>query len=146
MKYIKSILVIVLCLIFTQIVYTKVDKYRFFQFFSVSGQSLSFDDQNALSIDNNLDTYKLGQLRFKLISDDKALLRNIKTKEEVICDVIKRQNSFLFIEDSDSNIQNHFIIYNDWYNEQKGYKCIYIKYNNLDQKVIVSYAGIARTL
>ena len=127
MKYIKSILLIVFMLIFTQVVYTKVDKYRFFQFFSVSGQSLSFDDENPLSVDNNLDTYKLGQLRFKLISDDKTLLRNIKTKEEVICDVIKRQNSFLFIEDSDSNIQNHFIIYNDWYNEQEGYKCIYIK-------------------
>ena len=146
MKYIKSILLVVLCLIFTQIVHTKVDKYRFFQFFSVSGQSLSFDEENALSIDNNLDHYELGQLRFKLISDDKALLRNIKTKKEVICDVIKRPNHFLFIEDKDSNIQNHFIIYNDWYNEQEGYKCIYIKYNNLDQKVIVSYAGIARTL
>ena len=146
MKYIKSILLIVLCLIFTQIVYTKVDKYRFFQFFSVSGQSLSFDDENALSIDNNLDTYKLGQLRFKLVSDDKAVLRNIITKKEVNCDVIKRPNNLLIIEDTDSNIQNHFIIYNDWYDKQKGYKCIYIKYNNLDQKAIVSYIGIARTL
>ena len=146
MKYIKAILLIVLCLIFTQIVHTKVDKYKFFQFFSVSGQSLSFDEENALSIDNNLDHYELGQLRFKLISDDKALLRNIKTEKEVICDVIKRPNHFLFIEDKDSNIQNHFIIYNDWYNEQEGYKCIYIKYNNLDQKVIKSYTGIARTL
>ena len=146
MKYIKSILLIVLCLIFTQIVYTKVDKYKFFQFFSVSGQSLSFDEKNALSIDNNLDAYKSGQLRFKLISDDKALLRNIITKDEVICDVIKRPNHFLIIEDNDSNIQNHFIIYNDWYNEQEGYKCIYIKYNNIDQKVIMSYIGIARTL
>ena len=83
MKYIKSILVVVLCLIFAQLVYTKVDKYRFFQFFSVSGQSLSFAEENALSINNDLDKYKLGQLRFKLISEDKAVMRNIITKEEV---------------------------------------------------------------
>ena len=146
MKYIKSILVVVLCLIFAQIVYTKVDKYRFFQFFSVSGQSLSFDEENALSINNNLDKYKPGQLRFKLISEDKAVMRNIITKEEVTCDVIKRPNSFVIIEDHDAKIQNHFIIYNDWYNEQEGYKCIYIQYDNADQKIITSYIGIARTL
>ena len=146
MKYIKSILVVVLCLIFTQIVYTKVDKYRFFQFFSGSGQSLSFDEENALSINNNLDKYKLGQLRFKLVSEDKAVMRNIITKEEVTCDVIKRPNSFVIIEDHDAKVQNHFIIYNDWYNEQKGYKCIYIQYDNGEQKVITSYIGIARTL
>ncbi|RKU13611.1 hypothetical protein C6502_04400 [Candidatus Poribacteria bacterium] len=146
MKYIKPIVVVVLCLIFTQIVHTKVDKYRFFQFFSVSGQSLSFDEENALSINNDLDKYKPGQLRFKLISEDKALMRNIVTKEEVTCDVIKRPNSFVIIEDNDAKIQNHFIIYNDWYNEQEGYKCIYIQYDNSDQKVITSYIGIARTL
>ena len=146
MKYIKPIVVVVVCLMSTQIVHTKVDKYRFFQFFSVSGQSLSYDEENALSINNDLDKYKPGQLRFKLISEDKALMRNVVTKEEVTCDVIKRPNSFVIIEDNDAKIQNHFIIYNDWYNEQEGYKCIYIQYDNADQKVITSYIGIARTL
>jgi hypothetical protein len=145
MKFVKLFLLIALCFVSIQIAYTKVDKYKFFQLISITGQSLSFNKENELFIDNNINVYEHGQLRFKLISDSKAVLKNIKTNKEVICDVVKRQNSIFIIEDNESNIQNCLIIYNDWYKEKKGYKCIYIKYDNNIQKTITSYIGVSRT-